>query len=93
MNSLGVLIASDITKGPTTKLVFLGLDLDSEEMVVLILLPKLEEIKLKINEFPTQKKCHFKTNAIIDRVGVIKIVIVINCNSITFSKVIAFNCN
>ena len=27
------------------------------------------------------------------RVGVIKIVIVINCNLITFSKVIAFNCN
>ena len=27
------------------------------------------------------------------RVGVIKIVIVINCNSITFSKVIACNCN
>ena len=28
-----------------------------------------------------------------DRVGVIKIVIVINCNLITFSKVIACNCN
>ena len=27
------------------------------------------------------------------RVGVIKIVIVINCNFITFSKVIACNCN
>ena len=27
------------------------------------------------------------------RVGVIKIVIVINCNFITFSKVIAGNCN
>ena len=27
------------------------------------------------------------------RVGVIKIVIVINCNVITFSKVIACNCN
>ena len=27
------------------------------------------------------------------RVGVIKIVIVINCNLITFSKVIACNCN
>ena len=28
-----------------------------------------------------------------DRVGVIKNVIVINCNLITFSKVIACNCN
>ena len=28
-----------------------------------------------------------------NRVGVIKIVIVINCNLITFSKVIACNCN
>ena len=27
------------------------------------------------------------------RVGVIKIVIVINCNLITFSKVITYNCN
>ena len=30
---------------------------------------------------------------VMDRVGVIKIVIVINCNLITFSKVIACNCN
>ena len=30
---------------------------------------------------------------LIGRVGVIKIVIVINCNLITFSKVIACNCN
>ena len=30
---------------------------------------------------------------ILPRVGVIKIVIVINCNLITFSKVIACNCN
>ena len=29
----------------------------------------------------------------ISRVGVIKIVIVINCNLITFSKVLACNCN
>ena len=29
----------------------------------------------------------------LNRVGVIKIVIVINCNLITFSKVIACNCN
>ena len=29
----------------------------------------------------------------VTRVGVIKIVIVINCNLITFSKVIACNCN
>ena len=53
MNSLGVPIASDKTEGPTTKLVFLGLELDSEEMVVCIPLSKLEEIKLKINKFLT----------------------------------------
>ena len=57
MNSLGVPIASDKTEGPTTKLVFLGLELDSEEMVVRIPLSKLEEIKLKINKFLTHKKC------------------------------------
>ena len=33
------------------------------------------------------------SNAFKSRVGVIKIVIVINCNLITFSKVIACNCN
>ena len=32
-------------------------------------------------------------SALRTRVGVIKIVIVINCNLITFSKVIACNCN
>ena len=57
MNSLGVPIASDKTEGPTTKLVFLGLKLDSEEMVVRIPLSKLEVIKLKINKFLTHKKC------------------------------------
>ena len=33
------------------------------------------------------------TSQVNSRVGVIKIVIVINCNLITFSKVIACNCN
>ena len=35
----------------------------------------------------------FSENLVTFRVGVIKIVIVINCNLITFSKVIASNCN
>ena len=34
-----------------------------------------------------------RTSAVFNRVGVIKIVIVINCNLITFSKVIACYCN
>ena len=34
-----------------------------------------------------------KIRSMSHRVGVIKIVIVINCNLITFSKVIACNCN
>ena len=35
----------------------------------------------------------YKTNCPLVRVGVIKIVIVINCNLITFFKIIENNCN
>ena len=41
MNSLGVPIAADKIEGLTTILVFLGLELDSEEMEVPISLPKI----------------------------------------------------
>ena len=57
MNSLGVPIALDKTEGPTTKLIFLGLELDSEDMVVRIPLSKLVEIKQKINDLLGRKKC------------------------------------
>ena len=49
----------------------------------------------KLSDIIVLEKCEFystKTN-IAFRVGVIKIVIVINCNLITFSKEIACNCN
>ena len=35
----------------------------------------------------------YERDFMMSRVGVIKIVILIDCNLITFSKVIAFNCN
>ena len=60
INSLGVPIASDKTEGPTTKLLFLGLELDSEEMEVRIPLPTIRSDK-------TKDKRPFKTNAVIDR--------------------------
>ena len=60
MNSLGVTIALDKTEGPTTKLLFLGLELDSEEMEVCIPLCTIRKDK-------TKDKRPFKTNAVIDR--------------------------
>lgn len=44
MTLLGVPIAVEKTEGPTTKICFLGLEIDSEEMVVRIPLPKIQEI-------------------------------------------------
>ena len=44
MAILGVPVASDKTEGPKTKICFLGLELDSEDMVVRIPVSKLEEI-------------------------------------------------
>ena len=42
---------------------------------------------------PSQQLWSWQDSQFTYRVGVIKIVIVINCNLITFSKVIACNCN
>ena len=44
MTLQGVPIAYEKTEGPTTKICFLGLEIDSEEMVVRIPMPKIEEI-------------------------------------------------
>ncbi|MCG8031789.1 MAG: hypothetical protein JAZ03_06400 [Candidatus Thiodiazotropha taylori] len=57
MTVLGVPVASEKTEGPTTKLVFLGLEIDSEDMVVRIPDGKLEEVKQKIQDVLAQKKC------------------------------------
>ena len=45
---------------------------------------------MHVEEKPIKQKTEMLVQI---RVGVIKIVIVINCNLITFSKVIACNCN
>ena len=57
MQLLGVPIASDKTEGPTTKLSFLGLELDSEEMTIRIPMGKIEEIRQKIVSMLARKKC------------------------------------
>lgn len=57
MTLLGVPIASDKTEGPTTKLCFLGLELDTIEMTVRIPMPKVEEIRQKIKDMLARKKC------------------------------------
>ena len=60
MTLLCVPIASDKTEGPTTKLCFLGLELDSDEMVVRIPKSKIEEIRQKIRVILASKKCSRK---------------------------------
>lgn len=60
MALLGVPISEDKTVGPTTSLCFLGLDIDSVEMVVRIPASKIEEIVQKINNILSQKKCTLK---------------------------------
>ena len=57
---LGVPIASEKTVWPTTVLVFLGLEIDSEKMVVRIPLEKLIEIKQKVSLMLSAKKTTLK---------------------------------
>ena len=57
MQSLGVPVAAEKTEGPTTKLSFLGLDLDSEDMTIRIPIAKIEEIRQKILDILSRKKC------------------------------------
>ena len=60
MAILGVPTATDKTEGPKTKISFLGLEIDSEEMVVRIPVSKLQEIKQKVHEILAKKKCTLK---------------------------------
>lgn len=56
MQQLSVPLSEEKTEGPCTVLVFLGLEIDSDEMVIRIPLPKVEEILLRIQEFLARKK-------------------------------------
>lgn len=60
LQKLGVPIAEEKTEGPTTVLVFLGLELDSEEMVVRIPKEKVSEIVNKIKEVLAKEKVTLK---------------------------------
>ena len=60
MTLLGVPIAYEKTEGPTTKICFLGLEIDSEEMVVRIPMPKIKEITQKIEGLLAHAKCTLK---------------------------------
>ncbi|MBV2113440.1 MAG: hypothetical protein KUF82_21005 [Candidatus Thiodiazotropha sp. (ex Ctena orbiculata)] len=60
MTLLGVPVASEKTEGPTTKICFLGLEIDSEEMVIRIPKSKIDEITQKIEEILPRQKCTLK---------------------------------
>lgn len=60
MTLLGVPVASEKTEGPTTKICFLGLEIDSEEMVIRIPKSKIDEITQKIQEILPRQKCTLK---------------------------------
>lgn len=56
MSELGVPLANEKTEGPTEILVFLGLELDSVQMVVRIPTAKIQEVILKIEEILSHEK-------------------------------------
>ena len=60
MTLLGVPTASEKTEGPTTKNCFLGLEIDSEKMVIRIPQAKIVEIVQKIDEILLRAKCTLK---------------------------------
>ena len=60
MTLLGVPIAYEKTEGPTTRICFLALEIDSEEMVVRIPMPKIKDITQKIEDLLARAKCTLK---------------------------------
>ena len=60
---LGVPIASDKTEGPTTSIIYLGLEIDSDEMIIKMPLQKVQEILTKIQFVRTQKKVNLRVHA------------------------------
>ena len=61
MSELGVPVASEKTEGPQTVLVFLGLELDSDEMVVRVPMEKVGEIMQKIEAVLSKRKVTLRT--------------------------------
>ena len=61
MYELGVPIAGEKTEGPKTVLCFLGLELDSDEMVVRVPMAKVHEIIQKIEAVLSKRKATLKT--------------------------------
>ncbi|XP_053390337.1 uncharacterized protein LOC123546117 [Mercenaria mercenaria] len=60
MSELGVPLAIEKTEGPTEVLVFLGLELDSNQMVVRIPITKILEVVQKIKDILAQPKSTLK---------------------------------
>ena len=60
MSDLGVPLATDKTTGPTTVIVFLGLELDSDLMVVRIPSHKVAEVIQKIQNILSKDKCELR---------------------------------
>ena len=61
MSELGVPVAGEKTEGPKTVLVFLGLELDSDEMVVRVPMDKVLEIMQKIEAVLSKRKVTLRT--------------------------------
>lgn len=60
MDRLNVPLADDKTEGPVTKICFLGLFLDSEQMMVSIPVSKIQEIMLTINTILHKDRCKLR---------------------------------
>ena len=54
---LGVPVAAEKLEGPATRLVFLGIEIDTEEMVVRLPLDKLLELKVLVGKWLSRKSC------------------------------------
>ncbi|CAG2220984.1 unnamed protein product [Mytilus edulis] len=59
---IGLPIKSEKTVLPTTKLIFLGLELDSEKMEIRLPLDKLEKVRNLLGYFSNKKKHKFETS-------------------------------
>ena len=55
-SNLGVPIAEDKTEGPCTRLTFLGIEIDTEEMVLRLPRDKLDELKSQLQNMLTKHK-------------------------------------
>ena len=60
-NDLGVPLAPEKCEGPTTRLVFLGIELDSELMTATLPGPKLAELTAEVRGFAAKKWCSRKS--------------------------------